>query len=51
MGAKVLSGAPDRVPLPDDFRVPLEPRSSALPTGAPPFDPSTSVSRGPTSGA
>ena len=50
-GAEVLSGAPDRVPLQDDFRVPLEPSSSTLPAGAPPFDPSTSVSRAPTSGA
>ena len=50
-GVEVLSGAPDRVPLPDDFRVPLESSSSTLPTGAPPFDPFTSVSRGPTSSA
>ena len=51
MSAKVLSGAPDHAPLPDDLRVPLEASSSALPAGSLPFDPLTSVSRGPTSGA
>ena len=50
-GAEVISGAPDRVPLPNDFRVLLESNSSTLPAGAPPFDPFTSVSRGPTFGA
>ena len=50
-GTEVLSGAPDRVPLPDDFQVPLESSSSTLPVGAPPFDPFTSVSQGPTYGA
>ena len=50
-GTEVLSGAPDRVPLPNDFRVPLESSSSTLPAGAPPFHPFTFVSRGPTSGA
>ena len=50
-GAKVLYGAPGRAPLPADLRVPPEASSSALPVGAPPFDPSTSVSWGPTSGA
>ena len=50
-GIEVLSGALDRVPLPDDFWVPLESSSSTLPTGAPPFDPFTTVSRGPTSSA
>ena len=51
VGAEVLSGAPDRVPLPDDFWVPLESSSSTLPIEAPPFDPFTFVSRGPTSTA
>ena len=50
-GAEVLSGAPDRAPLPDDLRVPPEASSSASPVGAPPFDPSTFISRGPTSSA
>ena len=50
-GAKVLSGVPDRVPLPDDFWVPLESSSSTLPAGAPPFNPFTSVCQGPTFGA
>ena len=49
--AEVLSGAPDCVPLPDDFRVPLKSSSSTLPTGALPFYPFTSVSWGSTSGA
>ena len=49
--AEVFSRALDRAPLPDDLRVPPEASSSALPVGAPPFDPSTSVSQGPTSGA
>ena len=38
-GAKVLSGAPDRAPLPDDLRVPPEASSPTLPTGALPIDP------------
>ena len=50
-GAKVLSGAPDHAPLPNDLWVPPEASSFAFPTGALPFDPPTSVSRGPTSGA
>ena len=49
-GVKVLSGAPDRVPLPNDFWVPMESSSSTLLIGVPSFDPFTSVSRGPTSG-
>ena len=48
---EVLSGAPDRAPLLNDFQVPPEASSSTLPVGAPPVDPSISVSRGPTSGA
>ena len=48
---EVLSRAPDRAPLPDDLRVPPEASSSALPSRAPPFDPSISVSRGLTSSA
>ena len=51
VGAEVLSEAPDRLPLSDDFWVPLESSSSTLPTRSPPFDPFTSVSGGPTSGA
>ena len=47
----MLSGAPDCAPLPDDFQVPPEASSSTFPTGALPFDPPTSLSRGPTSGA
>ena len=50
-GAEVLSRAPNRVPLLDDFWVPMKSNSSTLPAEAPPFDPFTSVSRGPTSGA
>ena len=50
-GAEVLSGAPNCAPLSDDLRVPPEASSSASPTGALPFDPFTSASRGPTSGA
>ena len=38
-GAEVLSGAPDRVPLLDDLRVPPEVSSSALPIRALPFNP------------
>ena len=51
MGAEVPSGAPVRDPLPDDLRVPPKASSSVTPAGAPPFDPSTSASWGPTSGA
>ena len=40
-------GAPDRAPLPGDSRVPQGASSSASPAGAPPFDSSTSASRGP----
>ena len=50
-GAEVLSRAPNRAPLPDDLRVPPEVSSSALPAGTLPFDPPTSVNRGPTSSA
>ena len=45
MDAEVLFKASDRVPLPDDLRVPLEASSPALPAGAFPFDPLSSVSR------
>ena len=48
--AEVFLGAPDRAPLPEDSRVPPGASPSASPTGAPPFDSSTSASRGPTSG-
>ena len=50
VGAEVFSGAPDRSPLPGDSRVPPRASPSASPAGAPPFDSSTSTSRGPTSG-
>ena len=50
-GAVVLLGALDRALLPDDLWVPPKASFSALPTGALPFDPLSSVSRGPTSGA
>ena len=40
----MLSGAPDRAPLPSDLRVLPEASSSASPTGVPPFDSSTSSS-------
>ena len=46
-----LSEAPDRAPLPDDLRVPLEASYPTLPAGALPFDPPTSMNRGPTSGS
>ena len=49
-GAEVFSGAPDRAPVPGDLRVPLGASPSASPAGAPPFDSSTSASRGPMSG-
>ena len=35
VGAKVLSGAPDRAPLPDDLRIPPEAGSLDLPARAP----------------
>ena len=41
---------PDRAPLLGDSRVPLGANSCASPVGAPPFDSSTSASRGPTLG-
>ena len=50
MGAEVFSGAPDRAPLPGDSRVPPRANPSASLVGAPPFDSSTSVSRGLTLG-
>ena len=46
---EVLSGAPDRAPLPDDLRVPSKASFSTLPAEAPPLDPFISVSRGLTS--
>ena len=48
-GAEVFSGASDYAPLPGDPRVPPGASPSTSPTGAPSFDSSTSVSRGPTS--
>ena len=45
----MLSGAPDRAPLPGDLRVLSEAIPFVLPTGVPPFDSSTSANRGPTS--
>ena len=51
VGAEVVSGSPDRAPLPVDLRVPPEANSSTLPAEALPFDPFTSVSRGSTPGA
>ena len=41
---------PNRAPLPGDSWVPSGASSSASLAGAPPFDSSTSASRGPTSG-
>ena len=49
-GAEVFSGAPDRAPVPSDPWVPPRASPSASPAGAPPFDSSTSASRGLTSG-
>ena len=49
-GVKVFSGGPDCALFPGDSRVPLRASSSASPVRAPPFDSSTSTSRGPTSG-
>ena len=50
VGVEVYSGVLDRAPLPGDSRVPPRASSFASPAGAPPFDSSTSASRGPTSG-
>ena len=50
-GAEVLSGAIGRPPLPGDLRVLSEVSSSASPVGVPPFESSTSSSRGSTSSA
>ena len=47
----MLSRAPDRAPLSGDLRVLPEASSFTSPAGVPPFDSSTSASRGPTSGA
>ena len=44
----MLSGAPDRAPLPGDLRVLPKASSSALLAGVFSFDSSTSVSRGST---
>ena len=49
-GAEVFLGAPDRALLPGDPRVPPRASLSASPVGTPPFDSSTSTSRGPTLG-
>ena len=49
MGVEVFSGAPNRDPVPGDPRVPPRASPSASPTGALPFDSSTSASQGPTS--
>ena len=46
----MFSRAPDLAPVPSDPRVSLGASPSASPAGAPPFDSSTSASRGPTSG-
>ena len=46
----MLSGAPGRAPLPADIWVAQEASSSALPTGALPFDPPAYISPGSTSG-
>ena len=50
VGAEVFSEASDHAPLPGDPRVSPGASPSASPAGAPPFDSSTSVSRGSTSG-
>ena len=49
-GAEVFSRALDRAPLLSVSQVPPGASSSASPAGAPPFDSSTSASRGPTLG-
>ena len=49
-GAEVFSGAPDCAPVPGDPRAPPRASPSASLVGAPPFDSSTSASRGLTSG-
>ena len=46
MGAEVFSGALDLAPVPGDPRFPPRASPSASPVGAPPFDSSTSASRG-----
>ena len=48
--AEVFSRARNRAPLPGDPQVPLRPSPSASLARAPPFNSSTSASRGPTSG-
>ena len=50
VSAEVFLGAPDCAPLPGDPRVPPRASPSAPPTGAPPFDSSTSASWCPMSG-
>ena len=47
----MLSGAPDRAPLLDDLRVPMEASSHALPARALPSESPASVNRGLASGA
>ena len=49
-GSKVFSGATDRAPLPGGSQVPPGASPSSSPIEAPPFDSSTFISRGPTSG-
>ena len=44
-GAEVLSGSPNRAPLPGDLRVLPEAISSTLHAGVPPFDSSFCKSR------
>ena len=46
----MFSKALDRAPVPSDPRVSQGASPSASPAGVPPFDSSTSASRGPTSG-
>ena len=48
--AEVFSRAPNRAPLPGYPQVPPGASPSASPAGAPPFNSSTSASRGPRSG-
>ena len=48
--AEVFSGAPDRAPFLGDSGVPPGASPSTSPTGALPFDSSTSASQGPTLG-
>ena len=49
-GSEVLFGPPNCAPLPDDLQVIPKASSPALPAGTLPFNPSTSVNPGPTSG-